>query len=145
MLQNANTKCNGLLPVWGSEITETNFSSSLARHNNFIQECTGLYDHSYHLLVHDLRLLLLRFAYEKSFSAESGGGGPQSNMHLIPYLMHMSIYVMKTYVTTTNMYTVWSPIKDPPRRRDEPNAWVKVPESTLIRSLSAKGAPMFFL
>ena len=98
MLQNANTKCNGLLPIWGSEISETNFSSSLARHNNFIQECTGLYDHSYHLLVHDLRLLLLRFAYEKSFSAESGGGGAQSNLHLVPYLMHVAIYVMTTYV-----------------------------------------------
>ena len=98
MLQNANTKCNGLLPIWGPEISETNFSSSLARHNNFIQECTGIFDHSYHLLAHDLRLLLLRFAYEKSFSAESGGGGPQSNLHLVPYLMHVAVYVMNTYV-----------------------------------------------
>lgn len=96
MLQNANTKCNGLLPVWGSEISEANFSSSLARHNNFIQECTGLFDHSFHLLVHDLRLLLSRFAFEKSFSAESGGGGPQSNLHLAPYMVHVAIYVMNT-------------------------------------------------
>ena len=94
MLQNANTKCNGLLPIWDSEITETNFSSSLARHNNFLQECTGLFDHSYHILVHDIRLLLLRFAYEKSFSAESGGGGPQSNLYLLPYVMHVAIYVL---------------------------------------------------
>ena len=107
MLQNANTKCNGLLPIWGSDISETNFSSSLARHNNFIQECTGLFDHSYHLLVHDLRLLLLRFAYEKSFSAESGGGGAQSNMHLVPYLMHVAVYVMNTYVVGGRGVWVW--------------------------------------
>ena len=77
-----------------SKITEANFSSSLARHNNFLQECTGLFDHSYHILVHDIRLLLLRFAYEKSFSAECGGGGPQSNLYLLPYVMHVAIYVL---------------------------------------------------
>lgn len=96
MLQNANTKCNGLLPIWGPEISESNFSSSLARHNNFIQECTGLFDHSFHLLLHDLRLLLQRFAYERSFSAESGGGGPQSNLHLVPYMVHVAICVLNT-------------------------------------------------
>ena len=66
------------------------------RHNHYLQECTGIFDPSYHMLAHDIRLLLLRFAYEKSFSAESGGGGPQSNMYLIPYFMHVAIYVMKT-------------------------------------------------
>ena len=98
MLHNANTKCNGLLPIWGPDITESNFSGCLSRHNTFLQECTGLFDHSYHMLVHDLRLLLLRFAYEKSFSAESGGGGAQSNLYLIPYLIHVAVYVMSKYV-----------------------------------------------
>ena len=27
------------------------------------------------------------FLQDKSFSNESGGGGPQSNMHLVPYLV----------------------------------------------------------
>ena len=35
---------------------------------------------------------------EKSFSAESGGGGSQSNIHLIPYLMHVALYVIDTSV-----------------------------------------------
>ena len=30
-LQNANTKCNGILPIWGPEVTETVFSNALAR------------------------------------------------------------------------------------------------------------------
>ena len=30
-LQNANTKCNGILPMWGPEVTETVFSNALAR------------------------------------------------------------------------------------------------------------------
>lgn len=66
------------------------------RHNSYLQECIGLYDQSFHYLAHDIRLLLLRFAYEKSFSAESGGGGPQSNLFLIPYLMHIAIYILNT-------------------------------------------------
>lgn len=75
------------------------------RHNHYLQECTGIFDPSYHMLAHDIRLLLFRFAYEKSFSAESGGGGPQSNMYLIPYFMHVAIYVMKTYVSTLSCTT----------------------------------------
>ena len=46
-------------------------------HNSYLQACTGLYDPSFRSYAHDLRLLLLRFAYENSFSAESGGGGPR--------------------------------------------------------------------
>lgn len=30
-LQNANTKCNGILPIWGPDVTETLFSNALAR------------------------------------------------------------------------------------------------------------------
>ena len=33
---------------------------------------------------------------DKSFSSETGGGGPQSNMNLVPYLLHMALYVLNT-------------------------------------------------
>lgn len=55
-------------------------------------------DISYASTVHDLKLLLLRFAQEKSFHDDTGGGGPQSNMHIIPYLIHMALYVINTWV-----------------------------------------------
>uniref|UniRef100_A0A0K8SV35 E3 ubiquitin-protein ligase UBR4 n=4 Tax=Lygus hesperus TaxID=30085 RepID=A0A0K8SV35_LYGHE len=95
-LQNANTKCNGLLPLWGPQVPESAFASCLARHNNYLQESTGHRDISYSSTVHDLKLLLLRFAQEKSFHDDTGGGGPQSNMYIIPYLMHMALYVINT-------------------------------------------------
>ncbi|XP_063242107.1 E3 ubiquitin-protein ligase UBR4 isoform X2 [Bacillus rossius redtenbacheri] len=95
-LQNANTKCNGLLPLWGPQVPESAFASCLARHNTYLQECTGHRDISYVTTVHDLKLLLLRFAMEKSFHDDTGGGGPQSNMHIIPYLIHMILYVINT-------------------------------------------------
>ncbi|GIY27867.1 e3 ubiquitin-protein ligase UBR4, partial [Caerostris extrusa] len=91
-LQNANTKCNGLLPLWGPQVPESAFASCLARHNTYLQECTGHRDVGYASTVHDIKLLLQKFAFEKSFSEDSGGGGPQSNMHLIPYLIHMTLY-----------------------------------------------------
>ena len=33
---------------------------------------------------------------DKSFSDVSGGGGPQSNINLLPYLLHMALYVLNT-------------------------------------------------
>lgn len=53
-------------------------------------------DISYPSTLHDLKLLLLRFANEKSFSDDTGGGGRQSNMNLIPYILHMALYVINT-------------------------------------------------
>ena len=71
---------------------------SIGRHNTYLQECTGVRDATYAYTVHDLKHLLLKFAQEKSFSEDSGGGGRESNMHLIPYIMHMALYVMNTCV-----------------------------------------------
>ena len=96
MLQNANTRCNGLLPLWGPAVAESAFASCLARHNTFLMEATQHRDIGYVSTIHDLKLLLLKFSHDQSFSSESGGGGPQSNMHLIPYLAHMALYVLNT-------------------------------------------------
>ncbi len=95
-LQNANTKCNGLLPIWGVEVTESAFSSALARHNNYLLEATGIRESSYVLAVHDLKLLLGRFADNLSFSEDSGGGGRDSNVNLVPYMINAILYQMNT-------------------------------------------------
>ncbi|CAB3995920.1 E3 ubiquitin- ligase UBR4 [Paramuricea clavata] len=95
-LQNSNTKCNGLLPIWGPQVPESSFASCLARHNNYIQEATSHIEPTFHNTVHDMRLLLERFAFEKSFNEDSGGGGRQSNFNIIPYMVHMALYVMNT-------------------------------------------------
>ena len=64
MLQNSNTRCNGLLPIWGPEVSDSAFASCLARHNGYVREATGHYDASYSAWIHDIKLLLLKFANE---------------------------------------------------------------------------------
>ncbi|XP_069365949.1 E3 ubiquitin-protein ligase UBR4 isoform X13 [Maniola hyperantus] len=95
-LQNASTRCNGLLPLWGPHVPESAFASCLARHTTYLQECTGHRDIGHSCTVHDLKLLLLRFARERTFHDDTGGGGPLSNMQLVPALAHMALYVINT-------------------------------------------------
>lgn len=95
-LQNANTKCNGILPLWGPEVAESLFSNALARHNNYLLEATGIRESTHMLSVHDLKLLLGRFAENLSFSEDSGGGGRDSNINLVPYMIHSVLYAMNT-------------------------------------------------
>lgn len=68
------------------------------RHNTYLQECTGQREPTYQLNVHDTKLLFLRFAMEQSFSVDTGGGGRESNIHLIPYIIHTVLYVLNTLV-----------------------------------------------
>ena len=44
LLQNANTRCNGLLPLWGPDVAEAQFTTALARFEkkNKIEECSFL-------------------------------------------------------------------------------------------------------
>lgn len=71
---------------------------SSPRHNTYLQECTGQREPTYQLNIHDIKLLFLRFAMEQSFSADTGGGGRESNIHLIPYIIHTVLYVLNTSV-----------------------------------------------
>ncbi len=68
------------------------------RHNNYLLEATGIRESSYILSIHDLKLLLNRFAENLSFSEDSGGGGRESNINLIPYMIHSILYSINTYV-----------------------------------------------
>ncbi|XP_031553032.1 E3 ubiquitin-protein ligase UBR4-like isoform X2 [Actinia tenebrosa] len=135
-LQNANTKCNGLLPIWGPQVSESAFASCLARHNSYIQESTGHIEPNYYLAIHDLRLLLQRFAFERSFSDDTGGGGRQSNMHLLPYGVHMILYVLNTTrQRTREEKTLKSFVETPPDKWVESSFEVDSPYYVSLLSL----------
>ena len=78
------------------------------RHNTYLQECTGQREPTYQLNIHDTKLLFLRFATEQSFSVDTGGGGRESNIHLIPYIIHTVLYVLNTYVPEYHVQMVYS-------------------------------------
>uniref|UniRef100_A0A0R3SSZ3 E3_UbLigase_R4 domain-containing protein n=1 Tax=Hymenolepis diminuta TaxID=6216 RepID=A0A0R3SSZ3_HYMDI len=44
------------------------------------------------LSFHDIKLLLLRFAHQRSFHGETGGGARESNLNLIPHLMQVCVF-----------------------------------------------------
>jgi len=130
LLQNANTKCNGLLPLWGPGVSESGFASCLARHNTYLAEATGQRDISYQATVHDIKHLLHKFSQEKSFSEDCGGGGPQSNLHLLPYLAHMALYVINT-------------TRAGPREIRQLNSWVSAPSSQWVDQCYAVDGPTY--
>lgn len=42
---------------------------------------------------------------EQSFSVDTGGGGRESNIHLIPYIIHTVLYVLNTSVSfSSNLF-----------------------------------------
>ena len=72
--------------------------SSRVRYDTNLLEGTGLRETSPTLAIHDVELVLLRFADLQSFSEDTGGGGRESNLRLIPYQIHAILYVHTTYV-----------------------------------------------
>lgn len=88
-------------------------SASPPRHNTYLQECTGQREPTYQLNIHDIKLLFLRFAMEQSFSADTGGGGRESNIHLIPYIIHTVLYVLNTSVSRRPRVALSSPTPSP--------------------------------
>ncbi|KAJ0180973.1 hypothetical protein K1T71_003058 [Dendrolimus kikuchii] len=116
-LQNASTRCNGLLPLWGPHVPESAFASCLARHTTYLQECTGHRDIGHACTVHDLKLLVGRFARGRTFHDDTGGGGPLSNMQLVPAMVHMALYVINTSrvagreVSALEAFLAWAPAR----------------------------------
>jgi len=44
--------------------------------------------------VHDLRVLINRFTNNEKFNIDSKGGGPASNIHLIPLILSMGLFLI---------------------------------------------------
>ena len=81
--------------------------------------------------MHDVKLLLLRFARGSSFSERSGGGGPQSNAHLLPYLLHMALYVLNT-------------TRSAPREERNLASFLEQPRERWLESSYAAEGPLYY-
>jgi hypothetical protein len=47
------------------------------------------------VLQHDLKMIMKRLAYEDSFSRDTHGGGPEHNMHFVPFMLQMSCCILQ--------------------------------------------------
>ena len=55
----------------------------------------------FELLVEDVRLLLNRFSYQESFSEHAKGGGKESNIKLIPFMLQMGVQLFRESTSAT--------------------------------------------
>ena len=93
-LRNSDTKCNNLFPVAGPEISDADFHDNLEYHFNRLTEISSLSSPRFRLVTQDLRGLFFKLAYEESFSVDTHGGGRESNVKLIPFMVQLGLAVL---------------------------------------------------
>ncbi|XP_022727915.1 auxin transport protein BIG-like isoform X2 [Durio zibethinus] len=94
-LRNNESLCNSLFPVRGPSVP-------LARYVRYVDQywdnlnALGRADGSrFRLLTYDIVLMLARFATGASFSAESRGGGSESNSRFLPFMIQMARHLLE--------------------------------------------------
>ncbi|KRZ07965.1 Intron-binding protein aquarius, partial [Trichinella zimbabwensis] len=93
-LHNANTLCNAILPYPGPQIVLNKQLSNMKCYERQFKEVFPGVLLSCNLVISDLTFLLIRFCWRRSFSTDSQGGGPESNMHLIPYMLYLGGFAL---------------------------------------------------
>uniref|UniRef100_A0A5K3EWD4 UBR-type domain-containing protein n=1 Tax=Mesocestoides corti TaxID=53468 RepID=A0A5K3EWD4_MESCO len=100
---NRDARCNCLIPILmggtqanqGEDDLRTNLDELFAkRMSSYAMNIMSLVSLpiSTKLVFHDIKLLLLRFAHQRPFHSETGGGARESNMNLVPHLMQIAIF-----------------------------------------------------
>ncbi|KRY72483.1 Intron-binding protein aquarius, partial [Trichinella pseudospiralis] len=92
-LHNADTLCNAILPYPGPQIALDRQVWMMKCYEKQFKEVFPGVSLSCSSVINDLTFLLIRFCWKKSFSTDSQGGGPESNMHLIPYMLYLGGFV----------------------------------------------------
>jgi len=89
-IRNQHTKCNNWFPIKGPAITEDVYALAVER------LCGGYegLENKARNAVHDLRIMLHRFAVEESFSREAKGGGPEHNLQIVPYMVQLALHLL---------------------------------------------------
>jgi E3 ubiquitin-protein ligase UBR4 len=94
-IRNQHTKCNAWFPILGPELTENSYDVAVDMmygSYEFVDCKRGIN------AIHDLRLMLSKFAYETSFTKDSKGGGPEYNLSAIPHMLNLAWFLSKSDV-----------------------------------------------
>ena len=94
MLRNQNTRCNGLMPLQGPEVSEEEYGSGVESWWNQLEAIGHAPGGRFRLLCHDIKFLLLRYSFRVSFSVHSKGGGRESNFRMLPFMIQMGLFLL---------------------------------------------------
>jgi hypothetical protein len=89
-IRNSHTKCNNLYLVRGGNLRLDDYNSMVERYYSALQKQVGPCDADrIKVLLHDFKMLMKKLACEDSLSRDSLCGGPEHNMHLVPFMIQM--------------------------------------------------------
>ena len=95
MLRNSSSLCNNIFPVRGITVSEDVYSLQIDNYWVTLSDTCGRCDSSrFRLLSHDLKTLLNRYSKGISFSEDSRGGGQESNINMIPFIIQMGMFIL---------------------------------------------------
>eukprot|EP00960_Hanusia_phi_P031785 749481-Hanusia_phi.AAC.19 len=100
-LRNQNTKCNNILPIRGPSTPSHMFTEHAEKYWATLAQLGRHEGSRFRMVVHDIRLLLLRLATGASFASDSGGGSAMSNVKLVPFLMQMGFHCLGDGASST--------------------------------------------
>ena len=93
-LRNSRVQCNSILPLVSSKSSKVSLMAvdiAMSEQQNIIANILGQKPRSdLWLVLHDVRLLLMRFAYGEELNADCGGGSLSSNAALVMYQLFLA-------------------------------------------------------
>ncbi|XP_050383808.1 auxin transport protein BIG [Argentina anserina] len=93
-LRNNESLCNSLFPVRGPSVPLPQYSRYVDHYWDNLNALGRADGSRLRLLTYDIVLMLARFATGASFSAESRGGGRESNSRFLPFMIQMACHLL---------------------------------------------------
>lgn len=94
-LRNNESLCNSLFPVRGPSVPIVQYARYVDQYWDNLNALGRADGSRLRLLTYDIVLMLARFATGASFSAESRGGGRESNSRFLPFMVQMGRHLLE--------------------------------------------------
>ncbi|CAH9092629.1 unnamed protein product [Cuscuta epithymum] len=93
-LRNNETLCNNLFPLRGASVPMGQYVRFVDQYWEYLNALGRADGNRLRLLTYDIVLMLARFATGASFSADSRGGGKESNARFLPFMIQMAHHLL---------------------------------------------------
>ncbi|XP_057769810.1 auxin transport protein BIG [Salvia miltiorrhiza] len=93
-LRNNETLCNNLFPLRGPSVPMGQYLRYVDQYWDYLTSLGRADGSRLRLLTYDIVLMLARFATGASFSADSRGGGKDSNSKFLPFMIQMARHLL---------------------------------------------------